>query len=127
MHGPTRHGATFLATISTKMGKYCQLYTLSRGPMRLWSLSTTAEDRKMRQIFYANFSNHQEARQALAFYFPEGGCKKIIDSEKQRLQAESAFDNDINLNKEDDNASSIVEEIAKDCINDYFNRIAKFK
>lgn len=127
VHGPTRHGATFLAIISTKKGKYCQLYTLSLGPMRLWSLSTTAEDRKMRQIFYANFSNHQEARQALAFYFPEGGCKKIIDSEKQRLQAESAFDNDINLNKEDDNASSIVEEIAKDCINDYFNRIAKFK
>lgn len=118
VHGPTRHGTSFLAIISTKKGKYCQLYTLSLGPMRLWSLSTTAEDRKMRELFYSSFATRQEARQALALYFPEGGCKSLIDREKQRLEDK--------MDLEENNATSIIEEIGKECIADYYNRISTF-
>jgi intracellular multiplication protein IcmB len=120
VHGPNKHGTTFLANISTKKGTYCQLYTLTLAPMRLWALSTTAEDRKMRDIFYSKIGNKQLARQLLAYYFPEGGCKEFINMKKQKLNNEA----DTEIIFSEDMNSSIVEEIANNCINDYFKKSA---
>lgn len=115
VHGPGRHGATFLAVTETKQGRYCQLYTLTLGAMRLWSLSTTAEDRKMREIFYNHFEDRKEARAALAYFFPEGGCKARVDNEKRLIQLDAQ---DATFSEEDE--TGIVETIAKCCIEEYY-------
>lgn len=118
VHGPGRHGTTFLAVTDTVKGRYCQLYTLTLGAMRLWSLSTTAEDRKMREIFYANFEDRKEARAALASYFPDGSCKAYVENEKRRM----ALTSDENFIS-DEEVSGMVEAIAKRCIDDYYSRL----
>ena len=105
VHGPNAHGATYLAIIQTKKGKSTQLYTSTLGAMRLWSLSTTAEDRKMRNIFYSRIPNHVEARKLLAKHFPSGGCKSIVDREKNSLFKGDEF-------VDDEKTGSVIEKIA---------------
>lgn len=118
VHGPNKDGTTFLANISTKNGTYCQLYTLTIPAMRLWALSTTAEDRKMREIFYKRLGNKPLARKILATYFPTGGCKEIINIKKQQINSNA--DNEIIFSE--DLESSIVEEVANACLQDYFSK-----
>ena len=120
VHGPNRHGTTFLANISTKNGVYCQLYTLTLGPMRLWALSTTAEDRKMRNIFYKELGDKQLARKLLAYFFPDGGCKEYINSIKQKMKNENDLNDEELFNKKSD--SSIVEDVAYKCLDNYYKK-----
>lgn len=115
VHGPTRHGTTFLLVSDTKSGRFCQLHTVTVGPMCLWALSTTAEDRKMREIFYQHFDSPQEARAALAYFFPGGGCAQDVANEKRLLELESK-----NSFISDDDVTGIVEAMAKRCIDEYY-------
>ena len=91
VHGPSAVGTTYIGMTETKRGRFVQLYTSTLGPMRLWALSTTSEDRKMRNIFYARISEQREARKALAYYFPKGGCKDVIEREKRLAFSDGTF------------------------------------
>ena len=72
--GPTPAGAPFLGVFRTKRGTLAQLLYLTVGPIELWALSTTAEDRVIRQRLYERFGPRL-ARAALARAYPGGTAK----------------------------------------------------
>jgi len=113
VHGANLHGATFLARFLTKNATYSQLFTMTAGAMRLWALSTTAEDRKLRGLLYESIPRNH-ARRLLAKRFPSGSCKKLVE----RLKEETFRGVDF---IDDDMASSVIERIAKDLINEYYS------
>lgn len=115
VHGAGPHGSTFLARFVTKSDTYVQLFTMTAGPMRLWALSTTAEDRKLRSLLYAALPGN-EARALLAEKFPSGSCKRLVD----KLKAEKASNADHEFIPDDDASASIIDQIAKAMIDEYF-------
>jgi len=113
VHGANIHGSTFLARFSTKNATYSQLFTMTAGAMRLWALSTTAEDRKLRSLLYDAMPRH-EARRLLAKRFPSGSCKKVVERLKQETFRDAEF-------VDDDMESSVIERLAKELIHEYYN------
>lgn len=113
VHGAGPHGATFLARVSTKTSTFSQLFTLTAGPMRLWALSTTSEDRKLRTLLYRAMPGN-EARALLARRFPGGSCKKLVEKLKSEMSHTSQFVDETELE------GSIVERLAKELIDDYY-------
>jgi intracellular multiplication protein IcmB len=113
VHGANAHGSTFLARFSTKNATYSQLFTMTAGAMRLWALSTTAEDRKLRGLLY-DAMPRQQARRLLAKRFPGGSCKKVVERLKEETFRGADF-------VDDDMESSVIERLAKELINEYYN------
>lgn len=113
VHGANAHGATFLARFATKNATYSQLFTMTAGAMRLWALSTTAEDRKLRGLLYEAMPR-PEARQMLAKRFPGGSCKKLIERLKEEQFKGVEF-------VDDDMESSVIERVAKEMVSEYYN------
>lgn len=113
VHGANAHGATFLARFSTKNATYSQLFTMTAGAMRLWALSTTAEDRKLRGLLYESMPR-QQARRLLAKQFPGGSCKKLVERLKEETFRGADF-------VDDDMESSVIERLAKELIHEYYN------
>lgn len=113
VHGANAHGATFLARFSTKNATYSQLFTMTAGAMRLWALSTTAEDRKLRGLLYESMPR-QQARRLLAKRFPGGSCKKLVERLKEETFRGAVF-------VDDDMESSVIERLAKELIHEYYN------
>jgi intracellular multiplication protein IcmB len=114
VHGAGPHGTTFLARFITKTATYTQLYTSSIGPMRLWALSTTSEDRKLRSLLYSAMPGN-EARALLAQHFPSGSCKKLVE----KLQAEMNTDADF---IDEEITSSVIERIAENILSSYYGK-----
>lgn len=117
VHGANAQGSTFLARFQTKDSNYSQLFTLTAGSMRLWALSTTAEDRKLRGLLYERLDK-SVARQLLAKRFPSGSCKREVDKMKMNI---GKFSGD-GFTFEDPDAveASIVEKIAQEILNAHF-------
>ena len=113
VHGAGAHGGTFLARVVTKSSTFSQLFTLTAGPMRLWALSTTAEDRKLRTLLYAGMPGN-EARAMLAKRFPSGSCKALVEKLKAEMFSKATF-------VDDDMEASVIERIAKEMIDDYYH------
>lgn len=113
VHGPTPHGMTYLAKFSTKQKNYNQLFTMVVGPNRLWALSTTAEDMRLRNYLYERMPK-STARRLLSEFFPKGSCKSFIEKEKL-LRVNSQ-----NLSG-DDFSKAIVEEIGEQIYQKYRN------
>lgn len=113
VHGANAHGSTFLARFSTKNATYSQLFTMTVGAMRLWALSTTAEDRKLRGLLYEAMPR-QQARRLLAKRFPSGSCKKLVERLKEETFRGADF-------VDDDMESSVIERLAKELIHEYYN------
>lgn len=112
VHGAGQHGVTFLARFVTKSATFTQLFTSTAGPMRLWALSTTAEDRKLRTLLYEAMPR-PEARALLAKRFPGGSCKKMIDKLKTETFNQAEF-------VDDDMATSVIERVAKEMLAEYY-------
>src|SRR5579859_7703316 len=55
-----------------------QYLVSSAGPIKLWALSTTAEDVEIRNGLYKEFGP-KRARQILAQVFPEGSAKSEVE------------------------------------------------
>ena len=116
VHGANKHGCTFLARFETKNATYSQLFTMSAGPMRLWALTTTAEDRKLRTMLYEHMPR-PDALALLARRFPSGGCKDMVE----RLKRETFKDVEF---VDDDMEQSVIARIAKDLVADYIGASA---
>ena len=114
VHGPNADGSTFLAQFETKSSPFSQLFTLTPGPMRLWALSTTAEDRKLRMMLY-DAMPRDAARRLLAKRFPSGSCKKLVERRKQEQFADAEF-------VDEAMESSVIEKIGKELIDEYFEQ-----
>lgn len=112
-NGPTKDGTTFLAIINTKKTTNFQLYTLSMGPKRLWRLSTSAEDRKLRTYLYEKMEK-RDAIELLAKRFPSGGCKAYVKKLKQSIVDTQDFDDDLI-------ETEIVLKIGNDLYQEYLN------
>lgn len=112
VHGAGEHGATFLAKFVTKNATYSQLFTATIGPMRLWALSTTAEDRKLRSILYSRVPGNI-ARSLLAQRFPSGSCKRVVEQLKRETTGDSEF-------VDDEVFSSIIERISNDILTEHY-------
>ena len=82
VHGPGRYGATFLAKVATKRGEKTQLYTSQMGPITMWALTTTAEDRTLRSELYKLMPNPIMALRMLREHYPNGTCKEAVDAMK---------------------------------------------
>jgi len=91
-NGPTPDGAPFLCAMKTKRGLVCQLLYLTNGPIEMWALSTTAEDRVIRRRLYQRFGAPAALR-ALARRYPSGSAKADLE---RRLEhsAHPALDRD---------------------------------
>ena len=112
VHGPNADGGTFLAKFETKSSPFSQLFTLTPGPMRLWALSTAAEDRKLRMMLYEAMPR-DAARKLLAKRFPSGSCKKLVERRKQEQFADADF-------VDEAMESSVIEKIAKELLAEWF-------
>lgn len=110
-------GTTFLAKFVTKDGEFSQLYTCSIGPRRLWALTTTAEDRKLRGLLYREIPTG-DARRVLAKHFPNGGCKKLVDRLKTEQFVGQTF-------VDDDQENSVIEGVAKQLLDAYYADLAQ--
>ncbi|MDR2208076.1 MAG: hypothetical protein LBE22_03780 [Azoarcus sp.] len=104
--GPSSNGTTLLCRVETTSGSFSQLFTLTLGAKTLWALSTTAEDRKLRSLLYAQLPGAQ-ARAALARNFPTGSARSYIEMLRKQTTAPSkkAF-------LDDDEPDEITQSIA---------------
>jgi intracellular multiplication protein IcmB len=105
--GPTPAGAPFLCALRTRRGLITQLLYLTTGPIELWALSTTAEDRVIRQRLYQRL-NPRRARAALAHAYPGGTVKAELERRLDRWMAspmDGVLDREAVL-------EAIVEEVA---------------
>lgn len=116
VHGANSHGCTFLARFETKNASFSQLFTMSAGPMRLWALSTTSEDRKLRGMLYERMPR-PDALALLAARFPSGGCKKMVE----RMKTEQFKDADF---VDDEMETSVIGRIANDLVAQYIQSSA---
>lgn len=114
VHGANRHGCTYLARFVTKKQTYSQLFTLTTGPLRLWSLSTTPEDRQLRDMLYDEMPR-KTARRLLSERFPGGSCKEEVD----KLKSESTPDTDRAFIDDEDLAKEMVRRIGNELIRDF--------
>lgn len=112
VNGANKHGCTFLARFKTKRAEYAQLFTFTCGPMRLWALSTTAEDRKLRSLMYKQLPG-PAARKLLASAFPGGSCKETVARLKEDMFKDATF-------IDESMGDSVIEKIAKDLLNHYY-------
>ncbi len=113
VHGPKAHGTTYLARFATKTQTYSQLFTLNVGPQRLWSLSTTAEDRQLRDILYEAMPRPAALR-LLAQRFPGGSCQKTLE----KLKAASGADQDTDF-VDDEVVKELVKRIGNELVTAY--------
>ena len=113
VHGPSADGATFLAKFATKSAPFSQLFTLTPGPMRLWALSTTAEDRKLRQLLYDGMPR-KDALRLLAKRFPSGSCKRLVERRKAEQFSDGVF-------VDEAMEATVIEKIAKDLVEEYYS------
>ncbi|NJN45907.1 MAG: hypothetical protein HC808_04855 [Candidatus Competibacteraceae bacterium] len=107
--GPTAAGAPFLCALRTKRGLISQLLYLTTGPIELWALSTTAEDRVLRQRLYQRF-NPRLARAALAQAYPGGSIKAEL---QRRLdsQAHAGLDREALLAAIEDEVADVATQL----------------
>ena len=106
--GPTPAGAPFLGVFRTKRGLVAHLLYLTAGPIELWALATTAEDRVIRQRLYHRFDPRQ-ARAALAQAYPGGTVKAEL---QRRLDEQTDRPPDDVLDR-DAVLDALTEEVAQ--------------
>jgi intracellular multiplication protein IcmB len=110
--GPSKNGATFLALIKTKTGDHFQLFTQTLGPKRLWRLTTTAQDRKLRVLLFEKMTK-KKAIQILSEKFKSGSAvdqlQLITDTKKT-----SIIDFD-----DDEIENQAVEQLANQLMKEY--------
>lgn len=76
-NGPTEAGAPFLGIFRTKVGDATQVLVNTISPVETWTFSTTAEDRRIREIIFDTFGKPR-GRQILARCFPGGSAAKEV-------------------------------------------------
>jgi intracellular multiplication protein IcmB len=84
--GPSAKGMCFLGIQDTRdFGKIYQIYQFKVGPQRLWALSSTAEDRRLRQYLIDSGLSIRQALELLAQKYPSGSCKKALEAYQRQL------------------------------------------
>lgn len=77
-HGPGPGGSAMLHWMNTNKGKFSQLVKFPVGPVGLWGLGTSGDDRVIRRKIAARFGG-RKSREILARYYPDASIKAEID------------------------------------------------
>lgn len=85
--GPGPDGSVILVVRRTKQGDSILLYRNRIGPIRLWALTTTFEDRKIRDTLYQQTGSVDLALEILASRFPTGTAVRHWNDMQSRVTA----------------------------------------
>ena len=110
-------GVTFLTQWLTKKGSFNQLFTSTIGPKFMWSLSSTFEDKTIRQIVF-DAVGRRSGRSVLAHFYPNGSAKAEV--ERRKLDVGSSDSDEAAL----EGASRLV---AQELIKHYRNNPANYQ
>ena len=84
LRGPSGgNGNIFMAKFVTKRGGFTQLLNNKMGPIQIWSLSTTVDDVKVREIIFEKVGSNI-GRKILADAYPNGSAASEIEERKKR-------------------------------------------
>ena len=115
-------GLTYLSCLTTKKEKYTQLLTLQVGAKLLWSLTTTAEDRQLRNAMYKRTSGDRtKAIAALAYYLPSG-AKDRVEKLRSSLLADDSKMSEEELARQ---SNSLIEDLSAQAFIIYEQKLAK--
>lgn len=103
---PGPAGAQMVSVFLTKEGQIVQRVVNTLGPMLLWSLSTTAEDRAVRDRLYAQVDPGRALR-LLADRYP-GGIKREVERRRGAMEIQTGGGN------EEDVMDVIVRELVEE-------------
>lgn len=84
IHGPRAGGGTFFVRMKLKEGYFNQLLKNPSGPIELWALTSTTEDKALRSLVYSALGD-VEGRAALAYSYPAGTAAKDIEARKLNM------------------------------------------
>lgn len=114
-------GLTYLSCLTTRKEKYTQLLTLQVAPKLLWSLTTTSEDRLIRNYMYQLTSGDRtKAIAALAYYLPSGAKERIEVMRKNMIAENSKVSED----ELDHQSNSLIQELARQALLIYEGKLA---
>lgn len=114
-------GLTYLSCLTTRKEKYTQLLTLQVAPKLLWSLTTTSEDRLIRNYMYQLTSGDRtKAIAALAYYLPSG-AKERIEMLRNNMMAENSKVSEDEIANESNN---LIQELARQALLIYEAKLA---
>lgn len=115
-------GLTYLSCLTTRKEKYTQLLTLQVAPKLLWSLTTTSEDRLIRNYMYSMTSNDRtKAIAALAYYLPSG-AKERIEALRNSLVNENSKVSEEELA---DKSQNLIQSLAEQALLIYEQKLAR--
>ncbi|EMS0145164.1 ATP-binding protein, partial [Escherichia coli] len=98
---PDGSGTTFLGIFRTQRGNVAQILRLPVGPLKLWALNSTPENRALRNLLTQKLGS-APARRLLATHFPQGSASAHIDNLKSQSR--------------DDDHTSAVNKLAAELI-----------
>ena len=75
--GFSDHGLTYFSRIKLNNMECAGLYTVSLGPILLWSLSTQPDERSLRNYTFDLVGDRSKALQILAQFYPRGAKDQI--------------------------------------------------
>src|SRR5699024_7323133 len=102
-----------LSCLTTRKEKYTQLLTLQVAPKLLWSLTTTSEDRLIRNYMYQLTSGDRtKAIAALAYYLPSG-AKERIELLRNNMMAENSKVSEDEIASQ---SNSLIQELARQAL-----------
>lgn len=114
-------GLTYLSCLTTRKEKYTQLLTLQVAPKLLWSLTTTSEDRLIRNYMYQLTSGDRtKAIAALAYYLPSG-AKERIELLRNNMMAENSKVSEDEIASQ---SNSLIQELARQALLIYEAKLA---
>lgn len=112
----SKHGLTYLSYIKTRNNRYCSLMTLAVGNKRLWSLTTDADDRLIRDYMNELTGNNRSTSiAALAYYFESGARKRISELREAAARDNRKMSNEAIKEKH----SNMVRDLAKQALMAY--------
>ena len=81
-HGPGRGGSALLHWMNTNKGQFSQFLRFPFGPVGLWGLGTSGDDKLLKRRMTARFGG-EKGRSLLAHYYPSATIKGEIDRLKE--------------------------------------------
>lgn len=115
------NGLTYLSCLKAKSKRYTQLLTLQVASKRLWSLTTTSEDRLIRNIMYElTNGDRTKAIAALAYYLPSG-AKERVELMRNNMIAENSKVSEEEIQAK---ANSLVRDLAEQALVIYEAKLA---
>lgn len=101
-------GLVYFSKIITKNGAFVNIMVLTLGPRRIWSFTSDAKDRILKESLVQMVGNQRDAIELLALSYPKG-ARKAMESRQESMQDSTSSDM-----SEEDRLNSIAVIMAKE-------------